>query len=114
MKQGVPEGRSSEGYAFKQVKPWPWHVEVIPGVSVVGHVTNKVLCRVLWGIIVKNFMYKYSFIVRERERETNRQRQTERGRDREDESRGTGREFLSRKTKGHATFLKNKKFNCRK
>ena len=39
---GVPEGRSSEGYAsFKQVKPWPWHVEVIPGVSVMGLVTNK-------------------------------------------------------------------------
>ena len=22
--------------SFKQVKPWPWHVEVIPGVSIVG------------------------------------------------------------------------------
>ena len=32
LKQGVPEGRFSEGYAsFKQVRPWPWHVEVIPG-----------------------------------------------------------------------------------
>ena len=91
-------------------KPWPWHVEVIPGVIVVGHITNKELCLVLWGIIVKNFMHKYSFIVRERE--TDRQRQTKRGRDREDESRGTGREFLSRKTKGYATFLRNKKFNC--
>ena len=41
---GVPEGRFSEGYAdFKQVKPWPWHVEVIPGVSVVGLVTNEEL-----------------------------------------------------------------------
>ena len=36
LRQGVPEERSSEGYAsFKQVKPWSWHVEVIPGVSVV-------------------------------------------------------------------------------
>ena len=25
LRQGVPEGRSSEGYAsFKQVKSWPW------------------------------------------------------------------------------------------
>ena len=59
-------------------------MEVIPGVSVVGHVTNKVLCRVLWGIIVKNFMYKYSFIVRERERDkqtkTDRERQRQGGR----------------------------------
>jgi len=37
MRQGVPEGRTSEGYAsFKQVKPWLWYIEVIPGVSVVG------------------------------------------------------------------------------
>ena len=37
LRQGVPEGRSSEGYAsFKQVKPWSWHAEVIPGVSLVG------------------------------------------------------------------------------
>ena len=37
LRQGVPEGRSSEGCAsFKQVKPWPWYVEVIPGVSVMG------------------------------------------------------------------------------
>ena len=35
LRHGVPEGRSSEGHAtFKQVKPWPWDVEVIPGVSV--------------------------------------------------------------------------------
>ena len=35
LRYGVPEGRSSEGHAtFKQVKPWPWDVEVIPGVSV--------------------------------------------------------------------------------
>ena len=64
---GVPEGRSSEGYAsFKQVKPWPWHVEVILGVGVVGLVTNKELCQVIWGIIIKNFMHKYSFIVSEK------------------------------------------------
>ena len=66
LRQGVPEGRSSEGYAsFKQVKPWPWHVEFIPGVSVVGLVTNEELRRVVWGIIIKNFMHKYSFIVSE-------------------------------------------------
>ena len=29
LRQGVPEGRSSEGYAsFKQVKSWPWHVRL--------------------------------------------------------------------------------------
>ena len=48
LRQGAPEGRSSEGYAsFKQVKPWLWHVEVIPGVSVVGSVTNEELCKVV-------------------------------------------------------------------
>ena len=37
LRKGVPDGRSSEGYAsFKQVKPWPWHTEVIPSVNVVG------------------------------------------------------------------------------
>ena len=41
LRQGVTEGCSSEVYAsFNEVKPWPWHVEVIPGVSVVGLVTN--------------------------------------------------------------------------
>ena len=67
LRQGVPEGRSSEGYAsFKYVQPWPWHVAVIPGVGVlVGLVTNKELCQVIWGIIIKNFMHKYSFIVSE-------------------------------------------------
>ena len=66
LRQGVPEGRSSEGYAsFKQVKPWPWHVEVIPEVSVVGPVTSEELCNVVWGIIIKNFMHKYSFVVSE-------------------------------------------------
>ena len=56
LRLGVPEGRSSEGYAsLKQVKSWPWHVEVIPGVSVVGLVTNEEWCKVVWGIIIKNF-----------------------------------------------------------
>ena len=55
LRQGVPDGRSSKEYAsFKQVKSWPWHVEVIPGVSVVGLVANEELCKVVWGII-KNF-----------------------------------------------------------
>ena len=66
MRQGVPEGRSSEGYArFKLVKSWPRHVEVIPGVSVVRLVTNEELCQIIWGIIIKNLMHKYSFIVSE-------------------------------------------------
>ena len=34
LRQGVPEGCSSKGYAsFKQVKPGPWHKKVIPGDS---------------------------------------------------------------------------------
>ena len=34
LRQGVSEGCSSKGYAsFKQVEPWSWHIEVIPGVS---------------------------------------------------------------------------------
>ena len=33
-----------------------------------GLVTNKELCQVIWGIIIKHFMHKYAFIVRERER----------------------------------------------
>ena len=42
LRQGVPMGRSSEGYAsFKQAKPWSWHVEVIRRVRVVGLVTNR-------------------------------------------------------------------------
>ena len=66
LRQGVPGGRSSEGHAcFKQVKPWPWHVEVIPGVVVVGLVTDKELCQVVWRIIIKNLLYEYSFIVSE-------------------------------------------------
>ena len=28
-------------------KSWPWHVEVIPGVSAVGLVTNEELCKVV-------------------------------------------------------------------
>ena len=61
-----PEGRSSDGYAsFKQVKSWPWHIELIPGISVVELVTNEELCKVVWGIIIENFMHKYSFIVSE-------------------------------------------------
>ena len=53
-RQGVPERCSSEGYAsFKQVKPWPWHVEVIPGVGLVGLVTNKELCQVIWGLLLR-------------------------------------------------------------
>ena len=66
LRQGVLEGCSSEGYvSFTQVKPWPWHTEVIPGVRVVGLVTNEELCQVVWGSIIKNFMHKYSFIVSE-------------------------------------------------
>ena len=62
LRLGLPEGRSSEGHraSFKQVKFWPWHVEVIPGDSVVGLVTNEELCEVVWGIVIKNFMQKYS------------------------------------------------------
>ena len=66
LRQGVPEGRPSEGSAsFKQVKPWPWHVEVISGVSVMRLVTNEELCKIVWGIIIKNVMHKYSFLVSE-------------------------------------------------
>ena len=38
---------------------------VFPGVSVVGLVINEELCEVVWRIIIKNFMHKYSFIVSE-------------------------------------------------
>ena len=63
LRQGVPEVRSNVRYAsFKQVKPWPWHTEVIPGVSIVGLVTNEDLCKVVRGIIIKNFMHKYSLL----------------------------------------------------
>ena len=30
-----------------------------------GLVTHEQLCKVVWGIIIKNFMHKYSFIVSE-------------------------------------------------
>ena len=61
LRQWVPEGRSIEAYAsFKQAKPWPWHVEVIPGVSVVGLVTHEQLRKVVWGIIIKNFMHTHT------------------------------------------------------
>ena len=43
----------------------PWHLEVIPGVGVVGLVTNKELCQVVCGMINKNYVHKYSFIVNE-------------------------------------------------
>ena len=39
-----------------------------------GLVTNEELCKVVWGIIIKNFM--------QRERQTDRQRQRDRDRDR--------------------------------
>ena len=59
LRQGVPEGRSSESCAsFKQVRSWPWHVDVIPGVSVVGLVTSEELCKVVWVIIIKNFIHQ--------------------------------------------------------
>ena len=50
------------------MKPWPWHVEVIPGVSVLGLVTNEELCKVALGIIIKNLRE------REGERESERER----------------------------------------
>ena len=65
LRQGVPEGCSSEGCASFKQKPWPWHVDVIPGVGVMGLVSNKELCQAAWGIIIKNFMPKYSFFVSE-------------------------------------------------
>ena len=53
--KGLQDGRFSEGYAsFKQVKPCPSHIEDIPGFSVVGLVTNKKLCQVVSGIVIKN------------------------------------------------------------
>ena len=38
---------------------------IFPGVSVVGLVINEELCEIVWRIIIKNFMHKYSFIVSE-------------------------------------------------
>ena len=40
-------------------------MEVISEVSVMGLVINKELCQAIWGIIIKNFRHKYSFIVSE-------------------------------------------------
>ena len=69
MRQGDPEGRSSEGYAsIKQAKTWLWHIEAIRGV--VELVTNEELCKVVWGITVENFLQRE----RERERERTRTR----------------------------------------
>ena len=43
-----------------------WSFETyIVRVSDFKEVTNKELCQVIWGIIIKNFMHKYSFIVSE-------------------------------------------------
>ena len=33
-------------------------IQLIPGVSVVELVTNEELCKVVWGIIMKDFMHK--------------------------------------------------------
>ena len=38
---------------FKKVKPWPWHVEVIPGVSAVGLVTHEELCQVVEALLLR-------------------------------------------------------------
>ena len=60
---------------FKEAKPWPWHVEFIRGVSVVGLVAHEQLCKVVWGIIIKNFT--------QTDRQTETQRETERQRERQ-------------------------------
>ena len=88
-RQAVQEGRFSEGYAsFKQVKPWPWHVEVIRGVSVVGLVTNKELCKVVWGIIILSTLgtERERETDRDRDRQTDRQTETDRQTDRQIET----------------------------
>ena len=78
LRQWVPEGRSIEAYAsFKQAKPWPWRVEDIPRVSVVGLVTNKDLCQVVWGIIIENFKTPSVLIFCSGERERERERERE-------------------------------------
>ena len=54
LRQGDAEGRSCKGYAsFKQIKPFPWHVEDTPGVSSVGLVTIKELCQVFWELLLR-------------------------------------------------------------
>ena len=66
LRLGDAEGRSYKGYAsFKQIKPFPWHVEDTPGVSSAGLVTIKELCQIFWGIIIKNLMHKYLFVLSE-------------------------------------------------
>ena len=44
-----------------------------------GLVTHEQLCKVVWGIIIKNFMQRQT----ERERERERERQTDRQTDRQ-------------------------------
>ena len=66
LTQGVPEGRTSEGEAsFKEAKPRSWHVDVVPGFSAVGLVTNKELCHEVWGFVIKNFTHQYTVILSE-------------------------------------------------
>ena len=62
---------------FLKARPWLWYVEVIRGVNVVGLVINEELRKVVWGIIVKNFMQRERG---GRERERQRQRDRERQR----------------------------------
>ena len=65
LRQGVPKGHSSEGYAsFKQITPWPWLVEVIPGVSVVGLVTNEELCKVVWRMLFRTVCINTPLLLR--------------------------------------------------
>ena len=42
-----------------------FHSHIIPGVSVAGLVTNKELCRVVWGVFVHSVLHEYPFIVNE-------------------------------------------------
>ena len=62
---------------FKEAKPWLWHVEVILGVNVVALVTHEQLCKVVWGIIIKNFTQRDRQTDRNTERDRERQRQRE-------------------------------------
>ena len=72
LRYGVPEGRSRKGYAsFKQVQPWPWHVEVncFLGMAISKPV-SLVLCmhghkdsfgpRIWVGTTLKDFVKAYS------------------------------------------------------
>ena len=72
LRQGVPERHSSEGYAsffvlfFSQTsQALVLARRAIPGASIVGLVTNKEFCKVVWEITIKNLLYKSSFIVNE-------------------------------------------------